>query len=359
MATYKVLQDIEAEDKFLGPLTLKQFIFGSIAVVCIYLAVVGFSRGTWIPAVLFAPFVFVFGFLAWPWGRDQPTEVWLVAKIRFFFKPRKRIWNQTGLQELVEITVPKVSERQLTNNLSQIEVKSRLRALANTLDSRGWAVKNVNVNLFATPAYAVGYASDRLIDPSSLPHEVPNYDVVPSDDMLDPQSNPVAQHLSSMIQSSKQTRRTELVEKLKHGGDSQLPNLPNDYWFMNQPPAAPAGYATFPAAQTLQPGVAGDSAKGNDDSSPDAALLKQAKAKPDTTLAHLHKLQPKGKSTVHSPQSTAEGSKLKAPSSTAAPDPAILNLANNDDLNVATIAREANKATTKNSGNDEVVISLR
>lgn len=25
MATYKVLQDIEAEDKLLGPLTLKQF----------------------------------------------------------------------------------------------------------------------------------------------------------------------------------------------------------------------------------------------------------------------------------------------------------------------------------------------
>ena len=27
MATYKVLQDIEAEDKLIGPLTLKQFVF--------------------------------------------------------------------------------------------------------------------------------------------------------------------------------------------------------------------------------------------------------------------------------------------------------------------------------------------
>ena len=32
MAVYKVIQDIEAEDKLLGPLTLKQFIFGAVAV---------------------------------------------------------------------------------------------------------------------------------------------------------------------------------------------------------------------------------------------------------------------------------------------------------------------------------------
>ena len=28
MATYKVIQDIEAEDKFAGPFTLKQLVFG-------------------------------------------------------------------------------------------------------------------------------------------------------------------------------------------------------------------------------------------------------------------------------------------------------------------------------------------
>jgi len=43
---------------------------------------------------------------------------------------------------------------------------------------------------------------------------------------------------------------------------------------------------------------------------------------------------------------------------TPAPDPAILGLANNDDLNVATIAHEANKAKDKKPPDDEVVISL-
>jgi hypothetical protein len=32
MATYKVIQDIEAEDKLVGPLSLKQFIFALIAI---------------------------------------------------------------------------------------------------------------------------------------------------------------------------------------------------------------------------------------------------------------------------------------------------------------------------------------
>lgn len=47
------------------------------------------------------------------------------------------------------------------------------------------------------------------------------------------------------------------------------------------------------------------------------------------------------------------------PAMTQQPDPAILNLANNNDLNVATIAREANKAKHNDLPHDEVVISLR
>jgi len=38
MATYKVIQDIEAEDKLVGPLTLRQFIYAAIAAICGYLS---------------------------------------------------------------------------------------------------------------------------------------------------------------------------------------------------------------------------------------------------------------------------------------------------------------------------------
>jgi len=212
MATYKVIQDIEAEDKLLGPLTLRQFVYAAIVIV------VGFidfklAQVNFLLALPLLPGIFFFGLLAAPFGHDQSSEVWLLAKIRFMLKPRKRIWDQSGLQQLVTITVPKKPEHQLTNGLTDVEVKSRLQALANTLDSRGWAVKNVNVNA-TLPALGVvsdDTSDDRLLSINDAPQDVPNTDVTAADDILDETSNPTAQHLDAMISQSTQARREALI----------------------------------------------------------------------------------------------------------------------------------------------------
>ena len=107
MATYKVIQDVEAEDKLVGPLSLRQFIYAGIAALCIYLTVLSTTKHAGFMAIFFVPIALFTGFFAFPWGRDQPTEIWALAKIRFMLKPRKRIWDQTGVKELVTITVPK------------------------------------------------------------------------------------------------------------------------------------------------------------------------------------------------------------------------------------------------------------
>ena len=53
----------------------------------------------------------------------------------------------------------------LTKGYSQTEVESRLKALANTLDTRGWAVKNINAGSYAQAGrYGQNGSSDRLID---------------------------------------------------------------------------------------------------------------------------------------------------------------------------------------------------
>src|ERR1017187_7812603 len=103
MATYKVIQDIEAEDKLVGPLSLRQFIYGVIAAFCGYLSFIALTKGAAFLLVIFAPVMIFTGFFAFPWGRDQSTEVWALAKIRFFIKPRRRIWDQTGAKNLVEV----------------------------------------------------------------------------------------------------------------------------------------------------------------------------------------------------------------------------------------------------------------
>ncbi|HSX23974.1 MAG TPA: PrgI family protein [Candidatus Saccharimonadales bacterium] len=372
MSTYKVIQDIEAEDKLLGPLTLRQFIYAAIVIVlgfiCFKLLAVNFLL-----TLPFLPPMIFFGMLAAPFGHDQSSEVWLLAKIRFFIKPRRRIWDQSGIQQLVSITVPKKVEKHLTDGLTQSEVKSRLQALANTIDSRGWAIKNVNVNLYSQPSYLVnaGDSSDRLIEASSLPQEVPAYDVFAADDMLDEANNPTAQHLDSMINQSQQSHHQDLVSATR--GDAPAASQPADYWFMNQTNSAsiPTGNTAFSSGLTVAPGAtSADNVQpsADDTGTAEQQLLDQIhreNARPNPAYGHMRVLDPSGKAATKTtppknpiaaaPNSTQPTGPV--PSSTEA-NPAILRLASNDDLNVATIAREANKQAQK-PPDDEVVISLR
>jgi hypothetical protein len=214
MAVYKVIQDVEAEDKILGPLSLKQLIYAGIAAGFVFLGFrIATAAGSFYLAIPFLPFVIVFGALAAPLSRDQSTEMWLAAMIRFYTKPRKRIWDQDGMKELVHITVPKKIEKHLTDGLNQDQVRSRLSALANTLDSRGWAVKNVDLNLSTVPGYGM-HQSDRLIDTSSLPQLANQQIVNAADDILDVNTSQVAQHFDTMMKQSGAKHRQEAIAKM-------------------------------------------------------------------------------------------------------------------------------------------------
>ena len=125
MATYKVIQDIEAEDKFLGPLTLKQFIFAAGGAVFGYLSFLSVMKGAPFLLAVFVPPMLLGLFLAIPWSSEQSTEIWVLAKLRFLFKPKSRIWDQTGLEELVTVTVPKKEEKQLTFHTDKIQSTSQ------------------------------------------------------------------------------------------------------------------------------------------------------------------------------------------------------------------------------------------
>lgn len=373
MGTYKVLQDIEAEDKFVGPLTLRQFIYAAIAAVCIYASFFALSRGIWVVLVILSPIILFTGFLAWPWSRDQPTEVWLLARIRFMIKPRRRIWDQSGLKQLVTITVPKKIDKQYTNNLTPTEVKSRLQALADTIDSRGWAVKNVNVNLTTQQNVIQTISTDRLVDPSSLPQEVSASDITASDDMLDPRSNPVAQQLDQMVAKSAQEHRSELIAMMQ--GTNKVAQqakqqAPNDYWFMNEPAAnlKPQPGQSFYTPVTVRPGdnqTATAVASADEPTTDEQALLQQLHNGQDDPVSnggHLKTILPlsvqKQQAEEQARIAAEKAQQEQAKTVTRPSDPAILELAKNDDLNVATLARQAQKATERDLPDDEVVISL-
>lgn len=326
MATYKLIQDIEAEDHILGPLTLRQFIFALITAFLGYICFLCVHSGVAFLLVVTLPPTLFFGFFALPLGRDQPTEIWALAKIRYYLKPRKRIWNQSGVKELVTITVPKKIERHLTKGFSQLEVDSRLHALADTIDSRGWAVKHVELNAYAPPMY-VPQASDRLIDPASLPQAVPNVNIQAADDIMDVHNNPIAQQFQSLINQSSQDQRQRLNDQLSAPATQTATPAPADNnWFMDS------------------------SAPPVTSSSSQPAPTPASKPAP---VGNLRAVKPAAK------KPAAPVQKSVPPPMTALSDPAILSLAENDDLNVATLAREAKRAKGKgDDSGDEVVVSL-
>jgi hypothetical protein len=347
VATYKLIQDIEAEDKILGPLTLRQFIFALIALFFFYICFIGATKSMPFLLAIFLPPALFFAFFAVPFGRDQPTEIWALAKLRFWFKPRTRIWNQSGVKESVTITVPKKIELVLTDGLSQTEVKSRLHALAATIDSRGWAIKNVNT--FGPPPTTAD--PNRLIDIGSLPQEVPADDITNSDDIMDNYNNPIAQQFDSMITQSSRTHRKQLVDKLNDVRDSQAmpPDAANGRWFMAQA-ASPAPVRPAVPGKAAAPAVPASSYEDTL-----SLELKNRAGSRQAAYGNLRTMQP-----LAAQPAPAVNPPTAAPT-TPPSDPAIISLANNNDLNVATLAREAQKAKGEDRElpPDEVVISLR
>lgn len=361
MATYKVIQDIEAEDKLVGPLSLRQFIYAGIVVVLGFIAYQLSMANPILASPLLIPILF-FAALAAPLGKDQPSEVWLLAKVRFFLKPRKRIWNQDGISQLVTITAPKKIEHIYTDGLSQNEVKSRLSALATTLDSRGWAVKNVSVNLYGQAGYLNNEQgdSDRLVSASSLPQDVPAIDVTAVDDMMDEAASPTAQNLERMISQSEQAHRQQLVDtmsgKAPAAAKGQQP--PADYWFMNQQQPAPTkpGYVAFDHNPVVAPGTPQDTKPQGAQTADEQALLSKIhtdQSKPSASYGHMKTILPIDEQAAANKKLAAANNALTPTPKPANPD--IIRLASNDDLNIATIAREAQR---DNGDGGEVVISL-
>lgn len=222
MAVYKVIQDIESEDKLLGPLSLKGFVYAAIAGVSAFCEFLLFTAAipTPIKVVLMSIFLgpmILFGVLASPLGGEQPTEVWLLSRIKFFLKPRQRLWDQSGILDMVTVTVPKKQELNLTDGLSQDEVQSRLKALAMTLDTRGWAIKNVDVNLSVPEVEARNATpqSDRLIGTSGVPQQMPVVDVHAGDDIMDEKHNPTAQKFAGMLVAAEAERRNTILATIK------------------------------------------------------------------------------------------------------------------------------------------------
>lgn len=355
MAVHKVPQDVEAEDKFLGPLSFKQFLFFGGALISLFLIYQVIIIGLPFLIIAILPFLIVCVTLAFPWTKDQPTELWLASRIRFMLVQRKRIWDQDDVKELVTITVPKREAHIYSDGLSQAQVKSRLNALASVIDSKGWAVKDTTPGDAPAPTDRLVTNTSTIVNPMAQ-HDEP--------DPFDDNSSTIAQQFDTMIQKSEEKRRQSTRDMVEQALHSQGPTVSptqaapaNNPWFLQQSPTNDAGMSKFKPGfeDSLNEQKFLDKVhkKQEDDAKQGQngrmKVVQPISAQPDPTA------QQQPPPVQDDQQSTAQQS-ANAPSPNPI-DPAIMTLAQNDDLNVETIARQANREIHL-EGDGEVVISL-
>lgn len=369
MAVYKVPQDVEADDKLLGPFSFRQFIYLLIAGGAVFLAW-GLSR-LFVPlAIIPLPVVLFFGVLALPLRKDQPMEIYMAAIVSFYLKPRKRLWVPDGIESLVEITAPKVVELQRTKDLSQHEAEQRLSYLADIVDTGGWAVRGV-----AMPEANSPMRSDAFFEAQQTV------------DMLDEQGG-VAQSFDTMITQADSKRRQDIVARMSQA-------QPAAAAFTTAPPAAPIYVDPYAVLQTTPPGATPNTAVPPyppTEPLPQPATIPQPIVDPYATLqpftpqaapepADLHVDYNPYPTAMHQSVVRPIDEQLVAaqPPSSVAPtlpqvsqpvqnqaseeplSPDIINLAHNADLSIETIAHEAERIRQKEEQSDEgeVIISLR
>ena len=141
MAQYKVPQDVEAEDKLLGPFTFRQFVYLLIAGGGAFCAWLLFGIFPFL-AIIPIPFVAFFAILALPLRKDQPMETYLAAVVSFYLKPNKRLWTAGQRESTILITAPKQTEKPRTRDITEEEAGHRLSFLADLVDTEGYSIRN-------------------------------------------------------------------------------------------------------------------------------------------------------------------------------------------------------------------------
>ncbi|MDO5480053.1 MAG: PrgI family protein [Candidatus Saccharibacteria bacterium] len=179
MAQYKVPQDVEADDKLIGPFSFRQFVYLLIAAGLIALSV-GLFQLFPLLAILPIPFTFFFLALALPLKKDQPMETYLAALVDYYLKPRKKIWMSGQKESTILITAPKIVEDKRTRDITGEEATHRLSFLADIVDTEGFAIKGAGASPMredlvaeanATPDMFEAYQSqvlNRVIDQDKM-----------------------------------------------------------------------------------------------------------------------------------------------------------------------------------------------
>lgn len=373
MAVYKVPQDVEADDKLIGPFSFRQFIY--LIVVAICMAASWGLQTIFIPlAIIPLPFILFFAALALPLRKDQPMETYLSAVVSFYFlKSRKRFWQPDGIDSFVTIIPPKDADRILTKQFDEYEATKRLDYLASLVDSHGWSVRGAGV-----PVPDTSVSSDLYYETQAAPDMMDGgtSEAQSIDRKLQQTTNAFHQNaVAQMHQPVAMAPASQPVNPVAAPAPQLQPQpqpQPRPMAAPQQPmaAAAPLTAPVAPAAPfnpTAQPGPAAQApiTKHLLQQDPLDALTyarmmaeeaEEDKKAAQESAARQVSAVPVANNTAQSTSATADAdAKMERAKERA------MELAQRDDISVETLAKEANRLEQEDKLNegDEVTISLR
>ena len=201
MAEHKVPQDVEADDKLIGPFSFRQFVYLMVALGCGFVAFV-FAQIAIPLAIIPAPVCIFFLIIALPLRKDQPTEIYVAALVKYFLKPKTRIWQADGEKPLVEISNPTIDEAPKIKDLAGDEVSRRLSFLSNLSDTQGWSTRGLSApinNTNLNDEFAINAANAEDIMDSALSDSF--------DQLLDKSEQQIRQNAINQMNNAAQTQQ--------------------------------------------------------------------------------------------------------------------------------------------------------
>ncbi|MBO7717971.1 PrgI family protein [Candidatus Saccharibacteria bacterium] len=310
MAQYKVPQDVEADDKLLGPFSFRQFVYLMIGGALIALAVALFQIFPLL-AIIPLPFVLFFGALALPLKKDQPMETYLAAIVSYYLKPRNRIWTPGQRESTINITAPKIVEESRTRDITGEEATHRLSFLADIVDTEGYAIRGIDSTSGMGELVAEANSTNDMFETN---HFDRLEDTIAKDE--NERHEEVMKEMRSAIKKSEEFRTDDGEPMIRKKFETEEHNIVKDE--MKNDVVVPVSNATPVATNTVDTGS-------------------------NTTVNAIENI-------VEKPAEKANENHENRQNAS------IIELASNPDFSVATIAKEANRIKEKEG---EVFISLR
>lgn len=212
MGQYKVPQNVETEDKILGPLSIKQFIYIIVGIMWAFLMWRLFSFFLPLAILLALPitgFMFLLGF-----GQREgvPFEDYVVAFIRFLVLPRKIEWQKDDAKEVIVHDEKPVEIIEAPKTVSQ----GQLKQLASIIDTRGGG-KDPSIQLQEDGDTAAAYSA-RVIGPDNAgpsPRTVAGQFATANDDILD-ETGARSQGVNQLLQTAEVDVRSQAVAQVQN-----------------------------------------------------------------------------------------------------------------------------------------------